>query len=314
MQLAGFKFDISAEKLLPNLVQKTLLHGGFHIKSVVSVKAMKGAVILLEGGACERPAVETAVTQCQAILDGGLDLHKVVEMIPPLLETVGIDGHVAKWAALEPAVGRVWAVIGLGSSPILKNINKFWKHQRTQNAAAMARAEAEEQAAKRISFIRSPGTAPRREATQEKPVLDSSCLGHVLLKSAAITIVPPVYSKITQLCAQHNLLVCFQAVRFVPCQASLRRRPRALCPGQSLQRTRRARWPLRRWVGPTVVCTVAVLLRGLAGAGAGSGAGAGAGAGAAAAGAGAGAGADGTAGAGAGGSASWIPSCCCAAF
>jgi hypothetical protein len=121
--LVGEPFESVAGQIVAPLVSNALLHAGFHIASPVAAQAAKGVAALLKDPAAAKGTIDTLMAQCRGILQGGMDLAEAAELLPQLLETVGIDASTAELAALEPALERVWAVVGLDSgAPVLKRV------------------------------------------------------------------------------------------------------------------------------------------------------------------------------------------------
>ena len=54
-----------------------------------------------------------------------MGLIEAMEQLPKLLEVIGIDAVQAKLAALQPALERAWAVVGLDQqAPVLTRVQK----------------------------------------------------------------------------------------------------------------------------------------------------------------------------------------------
>jgi hypothetical protein len=72
--------------------------------------------------ASAKDKIDELVVQCKGILDGGTKVGRL-EQLPALLEIIGIDPLMAKLSALQPALERVWALVGLSpQAPMLKRV------------------------------------------------------------------------------------------------------------------------------------------------------------------------------------------------
>jgi hypothetical protein len=142
LQLVGESFESVAGQIVEPLVNSALLHAGFQASSHVAAQAGKGVKALLKDPTSAKDEIDVLMAQCKGILEGGMDLTEAVELLPQLLETVGLNSTTAMLAALEQALDRVWAAVGLESgAPVLKRVGATLESLISDPGAA-AQAEA----------------------------------------------------------------------------------------------------------------------------------------------------------------------------
>jgi hypothetical protein len=135
LRLVGESFESVAGQIIPPLANNALLRAGFCIDSPVAVRATEGVKLLLKDPAAAKGKLNELMAQCKIILDSGMDLTEAVELLPNLLGLVGIDVTTAKLAALELALERVCAVVGLEmGAPMLKAVGATLKKLTDQPA------------------------------------------------------------------------------------------------------------------------------------------------------------------------------------
>jgi hypothetical protein len=124
LHLVGESFGSVTARIIKPLVKNALLRAGFQSDSEIAVLAASGIDQLLKGLVGAKDKVELLMAQCKDLLDGGMNLTEAMEQLPTLLETIGIDPLKAKLGALQPALERVWAMVGLNPQmPMLKRVS-----------------------------------------------------------------------------------------------------------------------------------------------------------------------------------------------
>ena len=87
------------------------------------MQAASGIKVLLKDPASAKDKIDELMVQCKDILDGGMNLTEAMEQLRALLEAIGIDPLTAKLGALQPALERVWALVGVSpQAPMLKRV------------------------------------------------------------------------------------------------------------------------------------------------------------------------------------------------
>jgi hypothetical protein len=125
LHLVGVSFESAATIVLEPLVSSVLLCAGFRSGSVVAVQAATGIKELLKNPTGAKGKIDELMAQCKGILEVELGWMEAMEHLPKLLELTGIDLVQAKLAVLQPALERVWVVVGLDhKAPVLRRVEQ----------------------------------------------------------------------------------------------------------------------------------------------------------------------------------------------
>jgi hypothetical protein len=125
LQLFGESFASVAGKVVEPLVKTALMRAGFSAGSEAVELACKGIQTLLKSPEAAKDQLEAVVQQCREIVDGGMSIGEAVDVLPRLLESLGLDLIAATWMAMEPALDHAWALVGLDPScPMLGRVTK----------------------------------------------------------------------------------------------------------------------------------------------------------------------------------------------
>jgi hypothetical protein len=179
LSLVGESFESVASNAVEPLVSNVLLRAGFHSGSVVAAQAVSGTKELLKAlkkdPASAKDKIDELMAQSKSILEGaGMGLMDLMEKLPKLLQLTGIDAAQAKLAVLQPALERVWTVVGLGQqTPMLRQVEKILQalalkltkaqeQSPSKSLPAKLTTETEEDVAAKFTEVRSSSSEPRQ--------------------------------------------------------------------------------------------------------------------------------------------------------